>query len=119
MTKKRTLGIIVIILLCFVYYLYNPNNSNLFPKCPFFYFTGYKCPGCGSQRALHSILHFKFIEAFKFNGLLVSSLPVLFILFYSEIKLKENPNLYKILHNNIFIWTYFSIVIIWWIFRTI
>jgi len=119
MTKKRTLGIITIGLLCLVYFLYNPNNSNLFPKCPFFYFTGFKCPGCGSQRAIHAILHFNIIDAFKFNGLMVSSLPIIFLLFYAEMTRKIKPKLYIRLNNNVFIWTYFSIVVIWWIFRNI
>jgi hypothetical protein len=37
--------------------------------------TGLLCPGCGSLRALHQLLHGHLAAAFRFNGLLVISLP--------------------------------------------
>ncbi|RKV71031.1 MAG: DUF2752 domain-containing protein [Alloprevotella sp.] len=29
--------------------------------------TGYSCPGCGAQRAIHSLLHGHFAEAISYN----------------------------------------------------
>ena len=37
--------------------------------------TGLLCPGCGSLRALHQLLHGHWETAFRFNPLLVASLP--------------------------------------------
>ncbi|MPT30406.1 MAG: DUF2752 domain-containing protein [Chryseobacterium sp.] len=49
--------------------------------------TGYECAGCGVQRAFHSLLHFRFLEAFKYNPLFVISIPVLvFVLLINFVK---------------------------------
>jgi len=42
----------------------------MFPKCSFYVMTGWKCPGCGSQRAFHYLLHGQFVESFRQNPLL-------------------------------------------------
>ena len=57
-------------------YLFNPANGR-FPVCPFHALTGWLCPGCGSQRALHDLMHGNFGEAFRHNALLVVSIPLL------------------------------------------
>ncbi|HMC30533.1 MAG TPA: hypothetical protein VKL99_06825, partial [Candidatus Angelobacter sp.] len=38
-----TLGFLLAML-----YRFDPGNTEVFPLCPFHYFTGYYCPGCGS-----------------------------------------------------------------------
>lgn len=81
--------------------------------------TGLECPGCGSQRAIHSLLHLDIAAAFKFNALLVSSLPLVILLLYAEFNREKKPKLYAMLHNPILIWGYFVIVIAWWIGRNI
>lgn len=43
----------------------------LFPPCGFYKLTGYKCPGCGGQRALHQMLNGHFVESFKQNPILL------------------------------------------------
>ncbi|MBQ5577216.1 MAG: DUF2752 domain-containing protein [Bacteroidales bacterium] len=52
-----------------VYRNNNPLESNRFPKCGFYVATGYKCPGCGGQRAVHYLLNGEFKESFKQNPL--------------------------------------------------
>ena len=37
--------------------------------------TGWDCPACGGQRALHSLLHGRVGEALHFNPFLVVSVP--------------------------------------------
>lgn len=64
-----------VILVVLVYKKLNPLYSNIFPKCPFYYITGYKCPGCGSQRAIHELLNGNLKNAFSQNQLLVLSIP--------------------------------------------
>ena len=80
--NKRTYYILTIPLLLvlgIIYYSYNPENTGFFPQCPFKYFTGYSCPGCGSQRAIHEILHLNFSKAFEHNALLMLSIPYMLI----------------------------------------
>ncbi len=48
-----------------------------FPRCMFHVATGLHCPGCGSTRAVHALLHADVGAAFGWNALLVLLLPVL------------------------------------------
>jgi hypothetical protein len=52
-------------------------NTHALPPCPFHALTGLYCPGCGSTRALHALLHADFAQAMAMNPLLVLALPVL------------------------------------------
>lgn len=75
----------------FLYWKFDPaDTSNVYPHCPFKLLTGYKCPGCGSQRAVHQLLHLNFKEAFELNQLLVLSLPYIALGFAFE-KMSLNP----------------------------
>ena len=58
-----------------ILYRYNPSQYVLMPKCPFKLLTGLNCPGCGIQRAVHSLLHGHFIDAVKYNLFLVYAGP--------------------------------------------
>ena len=61
-------------LLC-LYGLGNPETSAWFPRCPIKWLTGFSCPGCGSQRAVHALLHGHVAQAWHFNAALVLALP--------------------------------------------
>lgn len=74
------MGIGLALLLCagvYVYFRFDPTGSPYFPKCPFRLLTGLKCPGCGSQRAIHALLHGNLTGALKANPLFVIALPYL------------------------------------------
>lgn len=81
MKKHLKLAVFVLIFigLGVVFYSFNPQNSIYFLKCPIYYFTGYLCPGCGSQRAIHELLHMNIKKAFEYNALLVSLIPYLIL----------------------------------------
>ncbi|PVW15300.1 DUF2752 domain-containing protein [Marixanthomonas spongiae] len=104
-----------------VFYLYNPVESSFFIPCPFHYLTGLHCPGCGSQRALHQLAHFNIYGAFRYNPLLVLSLPILFysvgIVIYNFI----NQTKYRVsfFYNNAFIYAYFGMVVLFWVLRNV
>ena len=53
-------------ILCFLY-IVNIENSVLAPKCIFYTYTGFKCPGCGLQRMMHSLMHGDINIAFRYN----------------------------------------------------
>ena len=57
-------------------YFYNPQDIPFFPRCPFYALTGYKCPGCGTLRAIHALLHFRIAAAFKLTPFLFFAVPV-------------------------------------------
>lgn len=62
---------------CLALYLDDPATGGLYPSCPFRASTGLDCPGCGTGRALHQVLHGRFGDAFSLNPLAVLMLPVL------------------------------------------
>ena len=63
----------------------NPEDSGLFPPCPFLALTGYHCPGCGTLRALHQLLNGQLLAAIDFNPLTVFFLPFLAYAFCTAI----------------------------------
>jgi uncharacterized protein DUF2752 len=56
---------------------FDPATSGLFPPCPVHYLTGWYCPGCGSLRAIHQLLHGELRAAWALNPLTVLLLPFL------------------------------------------
>lgn len=69
-------GVMLVSGMLILLYLCNPLTSGIFPPCPFHYLTGLHCPGCGSLRAVHKILHGDLAGAMTMNPLLVLSLPL-------------------------------------------
>ncbi len=61
-------------------YFWDPAEIAHFPKCPFFALTGYQCPGCGTLRGIHALLHLHLADALKHNLFMVASLPVVLLL---------------------------------------
>jgi hypothetical protein len=62
-------------------YFVDPAEARGFPVCPIHYFTGLHCPGCGTSRALHQLLHGRLLAALRLNSLTVFVMPVLLIVF--------------------------------------
>lgn len=56
-----------------VLYTFAPAGNRFYPQCVFHAVTGLDCPGCGTTRALHALLHGDVAAAFRFN-------PMLFVL---------------------------------------
>lgn len=57
-------------------FLYNPaSGAAYFPSCPLRLLTGLYCPGCGTLRGLHQLLHGHLGAALGFNPLMVMALP--------------------------------------------
>ncbi len=56
---------------------FDPATSGIFPPCPVRYLTGWYCPGCGSLRAIHQLLHGHVWAAWAMNPLTFVLLPFL------------------------------------------
>ncbi len=70
----KYLGALLAAGLLVVYFFLDP-AQHFFPKCPFLWLTGWKCAGCGAQRAVHYLLHGDILEAFRVNFLFVLAFP--------------------------------------------
>ena len=53
-----------------------PEQYPFYPPCPFHQLTGLLCPGCGATRALAALLHGHLHEAWHWNALFVTLLPL-------------------------------------------
>lgn len=51
---------------------HNPYLTQIGAPCPILTLTGWQCPGCGSTRALYSLLHGDPVKAFTMNPLLLA-----------------------------------------------
>jgi hypothetical protein len=58
-----------------ILFCFDPNGGGFYPVCLFHQATGLLCPGCGSLRAMHQLLHGHVLAAFEFNPLLLLCLP--------------------------------------------
>lgn len=97
-----------------LYFLYNPTDVSLFPDCPFYKATGAYCPGCGSQRAIHDLAHFRILDALSHNFLMVITLPAGLLLFLYS---KEKFNM--IMYHPKSPYIIFGIIFLFWILRNL
>ncbi|MBG42959.1 MAG: hypothetical protein CL530_03225 [Aequorivita sp.] len=104
-----------------IYFFYNPSENSFFIPCPFHYITGFFCPGCGSQRAIHLLLHGDLVGAFRFNPLMVLTLPIL--IYGLGITIANwffgTKHRFMLFYSKLFIFGYFGFVILYWILRNL
>ena len=58
-----------------ILYRFDPATVHFFPRCVFHELTGLQCPGCGTTRALHHLLHGDIAGAFRLNAMLFLVAP--------------------------------------------
>lgn len=119
---RRLLGIAILLFTGgVIYYLFSPAESSCFPQCPFHTVTGLDCPGCGSQRAMHHLLHFRIIDAFTSNPLLIAAIPYILICIYLEYfgGKEKSPRLRRSLYSKGAIYMVLIVIILYWIGRNL
>ena len=121
---KIVLGAVIIFMLMAALYLFynlNPETQPIFPKCPFLLLTGFECPGCGTQRAIHQLLHLNFGAALKYNAFMVAALPYVLMGVYMEYLggKQRNIKLYRILFGRYSALVILAVIILYWILRNI
>lgn len=116
------ISVTAVLLATLLYFFVDARNANyILPQCPFYSLTGFYCPGCGSQRAFSALMHGDLLGAFKFNSLMVASLP--FILYAAIVfalnTFREKQIVQKIFYSPVFVKTFLIIVLAFWILRNI
>jgi hypothetical protein len=104
----------------FLLYHFDPTTTEVFPLCPFRYFTGYYCPGCGSLRALHQLLHGNVAAAFAYNPLAVLSVPLILYWCVSQAALlwRGRPLPSRFVPAR-WIWALLVLVLSFWVLRNV
>ena len=124
LAPKKIVQLIGLILLAIVMsvllFVYNPSDGRLFPPCPLHKLTGLYCPGCGSLRALHQLLHGHIITAFGLNCLMVLTLPfIIYGLLAQGLRYFFNIRIPVMFIPAPWIWTLFGLIILYTILRNI
>ena len=110
----------VICVLLFVLFVFNPADGSFYPPCLFHELTGLYCPGCGSLRAAHQLLHGNLPAAFGLNPMLVLSLPFLGYWFISRyVHAGRNRNSAGFIIPAFMIWLILLIIVSYWILRNL
>lgn len=121
MKKFINLGLLIVILgLAVLFFVLDPAKHTFFPRCLFNSLTGYYCPGCGSQRAIHSLLHLDIAGVISYNFLFI---PAFLLIFYHYSRPLFNrlfnwklPNIFYFKQTP---WIIFGVVVLFWILRNI
>ena len=108
MRLSRTIVVAIVAGLA-VICLFDPSSVGFYPRCPFFVLTGLKCPGCGTLRALHCIMHGHFGEAWQLNPALLISVPIIAALFLFP----------RYIHSPVVGWGILIATVAWWIGRNV
>lgn len=119
--SRRVVAIVVVatlLLLGAFYFFVDPGSSIVAPKCVVKALTGYDCPSCGGQRALHALLHGEVADAFRLNPFLVVAVPYLLALLYAHFATgRRAARVRQVTHHPAVIWGYVVLFFLWWVVR--
>ena len=99
-------------------FIFEPGQSGYFLPCPFRALTGLNCPGCGTTRCLHQLLHGNVSAGFKLNPLFVVALPFLIWALVAYTNSAISGGLSR--PANVkprYVWSLVGLIISFWIFR--
>ncbi len=120
-SRAAKIGGIVVLLIVVAgfYFSVNPSTSKYMPRCVFLTFTGYKCAGCGCQRAIHSLLHGNFIDALRFNAFFVAVLPVIALYLLNDYTKLIPAKVGETITHHYTIAAIGVVVVLWWVMRNV
>jgi|SRR6478672_2403429 len=113
-------GVIAIALI--VLYFFDPasSTSNIYPPSPFRALTGLYCPGCGTLRGLHQLLHGHLLAALGLNPLMVVSLPFLIYAYASySLRVMIRRSLPQVFIPAVWIWRLLAVILGYWFLRNL
>jgi hypothetical protein len=103
-----------------VVFAVDPARSGLYPPCVFHALTGLSCPGCGSARAVHELLHGHVMAALRFNPAAVLFLPVLGAAWMARaIRVATGRPHRPVAISNVWVLVILASIIVYWIARNI
>ena len=102
----------------FWYYRHDPSAGGA-PQCLFRLLTGYECPGCGAQRALHAIVHGHLAQAWNFNPFIFFAVPAAAFYIVAEAGRELGPRFHARVIRPVILVGILIAVIGWWILRNI
>ncbi len=101
------------------YYFFDPLEVRWMPRCIWKVVTGMDCPGCGSQRMAHALMHGDLLVAWHGNAYAICMLPVVIFHVWLEFVKHIHRRLYAKVHHPAIITLLASSIFIWWLFRNL
>ncbi len=102
-----------------VLFCFDPSHFHVYPICIFHRATGLLCPGCGSLRALHQILHGNLAAAFHYNPVVVLTLPFVVGVAVFHCLRRSEPRRAPTVFRPMLIWTFLAVVLVFSVWRNI
>lgn len=113
----RTILTLAIVTVVTLYGVADPATTVWMPKCIFHELTGWRCPGCGSQRLLHALLHGRLAEAWHYNAFIIIFIPVIGALVWVDAMRLKRPSLYAAVYRP---WLFVAVavaIVLWTVLR--
>lgn len=110
--------VLAIFLACVYYYRWNPEGGAA-PRCVFKVLSGWDCPGCGSQRAFHALLHGDVAGAWACNPFVFFAIPLALLYLICERRPDSMPRLHRVLVHPAAPIIITLAIVAWWILRNI
>lgn len=103
-----------------LFFLLDPGKHKIFPRCIFYSISGYYCPGCGSQRAIHNLLHLDLAGVVSNNLLFLPAiLAIVYHYLHPLLNRKLNWKLPNIFYLKDTPWIIFGIIVVFWVLRNV
>jgi len=103
-----------------ILYFFAPMQYAFYPRCLFYTLTGLSCPGCGSLRAMHHLLHGHWTAAFHCNPLLIVLLPILPGAFISHLlHAATGRDMFAVFKRPFWIWLLLGVMVAFSILRNL
>ncbi len=101
-------------------FIYNSKTMHFLPRCPFYWTTGLYCPGCGTTRGLHRLLHGDITGALHANILMIITVPYILYSFVGYLLRNiAGKKLPVIVLKPIIVQLLAAFVIVFWVVRNI
>ena len=103
-----------------ILYFFAPTQYAFYPRCLFHALTGLSCPGCGSLRAIHNLLHGHWADAFHLNPLLIVLLPLFPAALVAYVfKATTGRELFSIFKRRVWIWLLLGVIVVFSVLRNL
>src|SRR5579862_5744370 len=111
-------GVLVTVAVLVTLYFFDPATHGFYPVCLLHQTTGLLCPGCGTTRALHQLIHGNFKAAWGLNPLVMLLLPAgVWLAIRELIWFTTGRRLPGVVTRPVFGWVLLAVLIIFGILR--
>lgn len=115
---RAVLAVGAVMLLVAVYYAVTP-DSGLYPRCLFLQLTGWQCPGCGSQRAIHALMHGDWAGAWSYNRALPFIVALMVVAAVAGAMPSRLPRLHRALSSRKVLLAVLVLIVAWTVARNV